>query len=398
MKNWKKITALFLACLMVLSLCACGAGKASGSQSSSYHEAPAAAESAMMSYNAYGDSFAMEDALAGDYDTGLGAAAPVPKPEAQKDSSSGSGTPEQNQDKIIYSSEVTVETTEFDETIGKISGLVDSYGGWIESSSVSGTNYYQKARGTASTRNASYTMRIPSSRFNSLMDSLSDLGNIPYSHIYTENVTSQYIDAQARLKALTTQEARLLEMMELAETVEDVIIIEDRLTDLRYQIESIQSKLNNWDRRVSYSTVYLTVQEVREYTPEEKIDPTYGEELLAALKKGVKNAGETLKDLLVFIIEVLPVLVILVPVILLLVWLIRKLFRGSDERRAKRQARRARKQAEKQAKKNSKKNAAAAEAPAVKKTAELAVQPAPAEPTKPAEPAKPAEPEQKPEE
>ena len=371
MKNWKKITALFLACLMVLSLCACGAGKASGSQSS-YNEAPAAAESAMMSYNAYGDSFAMEDALAGDYDSGLGVAAPTPAPTAQKDSASGSETPEQNQDKIIYSSEVTVETTEFDETIGKISGLVDSYGGWIESSSVSGTNYYQKARGTASTRNASYTMRIPSGRFSALMESLSDLGNIPYSHIYTENVTSQYVDAQARLKALTTQETRLLEMMELAESVEDVIIIEDRLTELRYQIESIQTKLNNWDRRVSYSTVYLTVQEVREYTPEEKVDPTYGEELLAALKRGVKNAGETLKDLLVFIIEVLPVLVILVPVILLLVWLIRKLFKGSDERRAKRQAKRAQKHAAKQAKKNSKKSAAPAEVPAVK-------EPAPAE-------------------
>ena len=105
----KKSICLLLALLMALSLCACGAGKASGSQSSSYSEAPAAAESAMMSYNAYGDSFAMEDALAGDYDTGLGAAAPVPKPEAQKDSSSGSETPEQNQDKIIYSSEVTVE-------------------------------------------------------------------------------------------------------------------------------------------------------------------------------------------------------------------------------------------------------------------------------------------------
>ena len=376
MKNRKKITALFLACLMMLSLCACGAGKVSGSQSSSYYEAPAAAESAMMAYNTYEDSFAVSEAMAaGDYDeyeAGLGAAAPVPKPEAQKESASGSETPAQNQDKIIYSSEVTVETTEFDETIGKVSALVDSYGGWIEASSVSGSNYYQKARGTASTRNATYTMRIPSSRFSELMDSLSDLGNVPYSHIYTENVTSQYVDAQARLKALTTQETRLLEMMELAETVEDVIIIEDRLTELRYQIESIQTKLNNWDRRVSYSTVYLTVQEVREYTPEEKVDPTYGEELLAALKRGVKNAGETLKDLLVFIIEVLPVLVILVPVILLLVWLIRKLFKGSDERRAKRQAKRAQKQAAKQAKKNSKKSAAPAEVPAVK-------EPAPAE-------------------
>ena len=115
--------------------------------------------------------------------------------------------------------------------------------------------------------------------------------------------------------------------MELAETVEDVIIIEDRLTELRYQIESLQSRLNNWDRRVSYSTIALTVKEVREYTPEEKVNPTYGEELAQALKDGLYNAGQFLKDLLVFLVEALPVLVLLIPIIWLVIWLLRKLIR-----------------------------------------------------------------------
>ena len=227
-----------------------------------------------------------------------------------------------------------METTEFDETVGKVDQLVQTYGGWVEQSSVSGSNYYQKSRGNATTRSASYTLRIPSARFRELMGNLSELGNIPYSHIYTENVTSQYYDAQARLTAYKTQETRLLEMMEIAESVEDIIIIEDRLTELRYQIESIQSRLNNWDRRVSYSTVYLTVQEVREYTPEEKVNPTYGEELLQALKDGLENAGEFLKNLLVLIVELLPVLLILIPLIWLLVWIIRRIIAGSRARRA----------------------------------------------------------------
>ena len=217
---------------------------------------------------------------------------------------------------------------------------MEAFGGWIESSSVSGSNYYQKSRGTASTRDASYTLRIPSKRFQELMDSLSGLGNIPYSHIYTENVTAQYYDVQAHLKAYQTQETRLLEMMELAETVEDVIILEDRLTELRYKIESLQSSLNNWDRRVSYSTISLSVKEVREYTPEEKVNPTYGEELLQALKDGLENAGEFLKNLLVFLVEVLPVLIILVPIIWLVIWLLRKLIRKLTAKAAARREKR----------------------------------------------------------
>ncbi len=344
MKTGKRVSALLLAVLMSLSLCACGY-----SDNRKQASAPVPAPEAAYSYNGYAaeDDYAMETA---DYDRGYGlsaAAASTAVAGSAAQNTSESETEPETPDKIIYSSDVTVETTEFDETIGKISSLVEEFGGWIESSSVSGSNYYQKSRGTAATRDASYTLRIPSRRFQELMDSLSGLGNIPYSHIYTENVTAQYYDTEAHLKAYQTQETRLLEMMEIAETVEDVITIEDRLTELRYQIESLQSRLKNWDRRVSYSTVSLTVKEVRVYTPEEKIDPTYGEELLEALKDGLYNAGQFLKDLLVSLVEVLPVLLILVPVIWLVVWLLKKLVRkirtGHEARKAAKRAKKAEK-------------------------------------------------------
>ncbi len=357
MKKTKRLAALLLAAMMLLSLCGCGSAHSGSAAKSDGMPVPEPA----VSYNGYYSDMEMaaEEAYDGDY--GVSAVAMTAGAGSSSNSgSSGSGSdvPEENPDKIIYSSDVTVETTDFDTSIAKVNTLVETYGGWIESSSVSGSNYYQKARGTASTRDASFTLRIPGNRFSALMENLTELGNVPYSHIYTENVTSQYYDAQAHLKAYQTQENRLLEMMELAETVEDVIIIEDRLTELRYQIEAIQSRLNNWDRRVSYSTVYLTVKEVREYTPEEKVNPTYGEELLQALKDGLRNAGEFLKNLLVFLVEAIPVLVILVPIVWLLVWLIRKIFRGSGARAARRREKREAKKAAKEAVKEAKKAAA----------------------------------------
>ena len=249
MKHMKRISALLLAAMMLLSLCACS----SGGNRAQDKDAPTPQPYSSYSYAA-GD-MAMEEMALADGDMAYGLSAVPMAAAGSTNTTAARGTeseaPSENPDKIIYSADATVETTAFDETIGKVSALVEQFGGWIESSSVSGSNYYQKARGTASTRDASYTLRIPSGRFRELMDSLSGLGNIPYSHIYTENVTAQYYDVQAHLKAYQTQETRLLEMMELAETVEDVIILEDRLTELRYKIESLQSSLNNWDRRVS---------------------------------------------------------------------------------------------------------------------------------------------------
>ena len=294
----KKTLSLLLAVLLVFALCACGSADSASS-------APSAAYDMVSTETAYPAEAPEEDyggfAVAGgtQLETGSGAA------------------PEGSPEKLIYSASATVETTEFDRTIEKLSALVEQYGGFVESSSINGSNYYTQSRGYSSERYASYVIRVPSGKFSALMGSLSTLGNVPYSHTYTENITAQYYDTDARLTAYQTQEARLLEMMEAAETVEDLIAIEEKLTELRYQIESLQSTLKNWDRQVAYSTLDLEVQEVVEYTPESRM--SYGQELALALTNGLRRTGEFFKDLLLAIVGALPALVILAVVLAILI-------------------------------------------------------------------------------
>lgn len=294
----KKTLSLLLAVLLVFALCACGSADTASS-------APSAAYDMVSTETAYPAEAPEEDyggfAVAGgtQLETGSGAA------------------PEGSPEKLIYSASATVETTEFDRTIEKLSALVEQYGGFVESSSINGSNYYTQSRGYSSERYASYVIRVPSGKFSALMGSLSTLGNVPYSHTYTENITAQYYDTDARLTAYQTQEARLLEMMEAAETVEDLIAIEEKLTELRYQIESLQSTLKNWDRQVAYSTLDLEVQEVIEYTPESRM--SYGQELALALTNGLRRTGEFFKDLLLAIVGALPALVILAVVLAILI-------------------------------------------------------------------------------
>ena len=294
----KKTLSLLLAVLLVFALCACGSADSASS-------APSAAYDMVSTETAYPAEAPEEDyggfAVAGgtQLETGSGAA------------------PEGSPEKLIYSASATVETTEFDQTIEKLSALVEQYGGFVESSSINGSNYYTQSRGYSSERYASYVIRVPSGKFSALMGSLSTLGNVPYSHTYTENITAQYYDTDARLSAYQTQEARLLEMMEAAETVEDLIAIEEKLTELRYQIESLQSTLKNWDRQVAYSTLDLEVQEVIEYTPESRM--SYGQELALALTNGLRRTGEFFKDLLLAIVGALPALVILAVVLAILI-------------------------------------------------------------------------------
>lgn len=333
----KKILAFLLAFSALLCLCACGSAK-TASESGFYSgydykeglSAPAAAPmEANYAYSDFNEAAVAEEAYGG---FAASAAAGEKEKNEPKESDSQSDI---NPEKIIYSADATVETTEFDSTLSALSAMIDKFGGWIESSSVSGANYSSISRGTKAFRSADYTIRVPNSCFEELMESLPSLGNVPYSHTYTENITSQYYDTKARLTSYEAQEKRLLELLDEAETVTDVIEIENELAEVRYRIESLQTSLRNWDRRVDWSTLYLNVNEVSEYTPEKV--PGYGERLSNAFSNGFEALG----DFFVGLVEVLPVLIVAAVILLALIRLIVWAFRRRPKKKAARKAKKA---------------------------------------------------------
>lgn len=328
MKSLKRSCTLLLAVLMLLSLCACGRSSSAAKEAAYPVPAPAAVygNAADVTYDSYdAEGYAVAE-------SGSGLA-------ADNGGLTVSGAPAAGEiavEKIIYSASATVETTDFDATLEKLEAMIASYGGFVESSSISGNNYYSSSHGYSSTRSADYRIRIPSGSFAAVMGSLSTLGNVPYSNTYTENITSQYYDVQARLNAYRTQEQSLLDMMAKAEKVSDLLEIQEQLSDVRYHIESLQSTLNNWDRQVSYSTISLSVQEVREYTPEAKL--SFGQQLSLAMSRGFKSVVEFFSDLLLWLLEALPLLIIFAVLIFLIVRLIRRILRKRAEKRAARAA------------------------------------------------------------
>lgn len=336
MKKSKRFLVLFTAVIIILSLCACGQNQVNESEES-YRSAPAGysggyngmavADGAFGGFAAVNSMSAKsfsENAI--EYDEYEYSS----EPNATT-STSDTGSPEQNEntEKIIYSANATVETTEFDETLTALQEMIEKYGGWVESSSTNAANYSSLQRGRPSTRSASYTIRVPGENFEEMMGSLSNLGNIPFSAVYTENVTSQYYDTQARLKTYEAQEQRLIELLDMAKKVSEVIEIENELAEVRYKIESLETSLKGWDRRVSYSTVFLTIDEVTEYTPEKPV--SYGKRIIESLKSGIENLG----DFLVDFIGALPVLIVIGLIVWLAVVLIKKGIVAGKKRRQK---------------------------------------------------------------
>ena len=103
------------------------------------------------------------------------------------------------------------------------------------------------------------------------MNNMEGSGKVTNRSTNVENISRQYADNEAVITALRKQEERLLEMMDKAETIEDMIAIEARLTDVQTELNRKLSYKSSMDTDVEYSTVHLYINEVAEYPPDPEI-------------------------------------------------------------------------------------------------------------------------------
>ena len=238
----------------------------------------------------------------------------------------GEADAERFSDKIIYSGWASIETLEFDQTLADISRLIDEIGGFIQSSHVSGNDYHS-SRGF---RSAEFVIRIPSDSFGPVMEGLDRFGNVPYSSTNANNITMQYVDTQARLTAREAEEARLLELLSQAANIEDLLTIERHLSNVRYEIESLTGTIRNWDSLISYSTLTLSISEVRLYTDREAADTPYGQQLVNAFNNSLAGLARFFMGAFRFLVGAFPVLVVLAVLAVPVAVVVRRVKRKKD--------------------------------------------------------------------
>lgn len=202
--------------------------------------------------------------------------------------------------KIIYTANLTLESKDYDAARAALDAALAEAGGYMESS--------DEYANSGSRRSLSLTLRVPQENYESFLAAVAATGNVTYKSQQAEDVTTQYMDIEARLSNLTAQRTRLQELQASAENLSDLLEIESSLSDVQYQIESWQSQLDWYSQQVSCSTVYLSLDEVKEYTPTEE---SYLSQLSSALRNGWTGFVSGIQQLTVWVVGVWPVLVIL---------------------------------------------------------------------------------------
>src|SRR5881296_2816847 len=114
--------------------------------------------------------------------------------------------------------------------------------------------------GTADTRSASLTIRVPSSRFGDALQQLKSLeGEIQTSGVTAQDVTDQFVDLQARLTAKQAEEQRYIAILNRANTIDEILKVDASLGNVRTQIEQLTAQINSIKQRTDFSTISMSI-------------------------------------------------------------------------------------------------------------------------------------------
>ena len=191
--------------------------------------------------------------------------------------------------KLILTANMNMETQDLDALLDKLLPSISQYGGYLQRSSISTRN---------SSRYYEAVIRIPADRYDEFISDVKASGNSTYYAQETKDITDAYTDIEARLTSLKAQEAKVLEFYDKAESIDDLMAVEARLSDIRYEIEYYEAQIKNYDLLVAYSTLNLSITETKVYTP---VSTSFFDRLARSFVNGWKDFTDGIGD---FIIDI----------------------------------------------------------------------------------------------
>lgn len=324
---WKLLTAAMVA---VMLLTGCGAEMMASDSAMNQAMSYTTGSSGAL-YDGF--EYFAEEEMKVEYDSDDYMDAEAPQtPEMETGSSENSTDVQANTTtrKLIRRVYLSTETKEFDDFVAFVNGQTTTYGGYIESSDVSGTSYNAYSHN----RRASIVIRVPAKYLDSFISQIGNMANITNQSESSEDVTLSYIETESRIASLEIQRDKLLEWMEDAETVDELIKLEERLSEVRYQLEYYGGILRNYDNLVEFSTITLDIREVERMTI---VEPeTVGDRIGKGLSDNFYEIAEGFKNFIVWFVTSLPYLLIWAVIIVAVVLVIRVIAKKAKIKKQKR--------------------------------------------------------------
>ena len=167
-------------------------------------------------------------------------------------------------------------------------------------------------------------MRVPQEKFEAFLHQIGELCRVRYRSQSAEDVSEHYYDMESRLETAKIKLDRLQELLTKAETMEDIITLENAISDVEYQIEALSGQLRHYDALIDYATIYVQLSEVYKVTEDETAPVTFGQRMASAFREGLRDFGDAMEGLAEWLAYSWLTLLILAAIVIAAVKLIRR--------------------------------------------------------------------------
>lgn len=167
--------------------------------------------------------------------------------------------------KLVRDAHLSLEVADVGQSVQRVESIAVSAGGFVSSSNVFISDPPQPVEGDTvapppeRTETASVTVRVPASEYTSVMAELRGIADeVRSESSTTTDVTEEFADLEARLRNLEATEQQYLALLDQAETISDILALQDRLNTVRLEIERVQGQINLYNDLTDLATI--TVQ------------------------------------------------------------------------------------------------------------------------------------------
>lgn len=222
-------------------------------------------------------------------------------------------------EKVITTIALDYETLYFDDAHKHVMESIKGVDAYIEYSNQSSYSPGGTLGGEARQyRRIDFTIRVASDQVNALMEALDGMDAVKTGEqIGSEDVTQTYRDTETRIGVLNQKEKRLNELMEQAETIDQILQIEDNLSQTIAEREILQSQLDEIDNLIDYTTVELGLTERQRISNGRNESLSFWGRAKEAVLDSLYSFYYWIQDAAIWVIYALPFIVILIPIVLL---------------------------------------------------------------------------------
>ena len=232
--------------------------------------------------------------------------------------------------KIIRNYDISLATNTFDDDLAYINAKLSELGGYVLSSSLSGSK--PEAYGDSG-RSLSMTLRVPAEKASDFVSGVQQLGKVDYIHDYTDDVTDQYFDVDTRLAVLKDQLERLRAIMVETDNLADIITLEERISEVMLQIEELTGTLKRYDALIAYTTIDISINERNAISGPADTKGT-GERISEGFTDTLNGVATFFVNFFVWFVSSLPVLIILAAITVAVVFIVKHAVKKNRAKKA----------------------------------------------------------------